>query len=378
MIRWLRDAFGGGTNGVAADAAVGRGMADVLAALDNVIDDDAVLGCIYAGLGTSVPGADPGRGAGTVAGEVSPRIGMLESAAAAAAAAAARASGPAASRRRLALRAVAGVAAVLAAGAVALATIGAPGARHDGTGGPPITAAYVVKHVDSALSTAEPGKIAQMTVTTTGSAGLLGGSAAADEWSYGDQWRSVTYSSAGHPVYAEGLTTSSVYTLVNYPARTWARQPGLGRPAAPVPLVTGSPSCEPVVAALPWLFQPRPPGPGFSASSLPSTVASALRAAISCGTLDLAGRQRVDGTEAIELTSRPGSLISETIWVSPGTYLPVRVVVSLASGQPVFQRTADITWLRPTAENLAKLDVSIPTGFRQVSLAEAGKIVPVR
>jgi hypothetical protein len=55
MIRWLRDAFGG-TKREAADAAVGRGMADVLAALDNVIDDDAALGRICAGPGETMPG----------------------------------------------------------------------------------------------------------------------------------------------------------------------------------------------------------------------------------------------------------------------------------------------------------------------------------
>ena len=55
MIRWLRDAFGGGTKREAADAAVGRGMADVLAALDNVIDDDAALGRICADPGETMP-----------------------------------------------------------------------------------------------------------------------------------------------------------------------------------------------------------------------------------------------------------------------------------------------------------------------------------
>ena len=55
MIRWLRDAFGGATKREAADAAVGRGMADVLAALDDVIDDDAALGRICAGLGETMP-----------------------------------------------------------------------------------------------------------------------------------------------------------------------------------------------------------------------------------------------------------------------------------------------------------------------------------
>jgi hypothetical protein len=56
MIRWLRDAFGGGTKREAADAAVGRGMADVLAALDKVIDDDAALGRICAAAGETMPG----------------------------------------------------------------------------------------------------------------------------------------------------------------------------------------------------------------------------------------------------------------------------------------------------------------------------------
>jgi hypothetical protein len=56
MIRWLRDAFGGGTKREAADAAVGRGMADVLAALDNVIDHDAALGRICADPGETMAG----------------------------------------------------------------------------------------------------------------------------------------------------------------------------------------------------------------------------------------------------------------------------------------------------------------------------------
>jgi hypothetical protein len=55
MIRWLRDSLGGTTKREASDASVGRGMADVLAALDNVIDDDAALGRICAALDESMP-----------------------------------------------------------------------------------------------------------------------------------------------------------------------------------------------------------------------------------------------------------------------------------------------------------------------------------
>jgi len=222
------------------------------------------------------------------------------------------------------------------------------------------------------------------------SAAIPGGTTAtttAEEWSYGDQWRSVTYSQGGHPVYDEGFSRSSAYTLVSYLTRTWARQPGLGRPAVlsgpvapgalaapnrPLPVPHG---CEPVIAALPLLLQPGLPGIGFSASSPPATVARALHSEVSCGTLAVAGRQRVDGIEAIELTSRQSRPISETIWVNPGTYLPVRIVLRSAPGTPVLQRTADITWLQPTMQNLARLTVPIPAGFRQVPLAKV--VLPI-
>jgi hypothetical protein len=355
MIRRLRAAFCGGTSREATDA-VGRGMADVLAALDNVIDDDAALGRIYAEFGKNVPGAAPGRGAGTAAGEVGARVSMPGSAITTA-----RASRHAAPRRRWALRSVAGVAAALTAGAVALAVIEVPGAHHNGTRGSAVETAYVVKRVDSALSAAGPGEIAQMTVAAGGVA-IPSGTATAEEWSYGDRWRSVTYSSAGHPVYDEGFSAASVYTVVSYLTQTWARQPGSGRPAAPE---SGPRGCESAAAAVPSLFLSGLPGTGFSASSLPATVGRALQAAVSCGTLTVAGRQRIDGIEALELASRPGSLISEAIWVSLGTYLPMRVVVRSAPGKPVVRLTADITWLKPTAQNRAKLTVPIPAGFRQ-------------
>jgi hypothetical protein len=277
-------------------------------------------------------------------------------------------------RRRLALRSVAGMAAALTAGAVALTAAGGPGARHNGTGGAVVRAAYVVNRVDSALSAAGPGQIAQMTVTTTRSVPVPGGTAAtttAEVWSYGGQWRLITNRPAGQPVYDGGFSTSSVCTLVSYQTRTWARQRGPGRPAALVPHVPGPSSCDSVVAALPGLFPFGLRGIFSSAGSPPPTLTTALRTAISRGSLAMAGRQRVDGIEAIELTSRPDMSISETIWVSPATYLPVRVAVRSAPGQPVLLQTADITWLPPTAQNLARLTVPIPAGFRQVPFAQA-------
>jgi hypothetical protein len=274
-------------------------------------------------------------------------------------------------RRRLTLRSVAGAAAVLAAGAVALAAVEVPGAHHNGTEGPVALTAYVVKRVDGALIAAEPGAVAQVTVTTRGTA-ISGGTNTTvtnEEWSYGDRWRSVTSSPAGHPVYEAGSGTSSTYTLVDYLTRTWGH---MAVPGRLTPSAAGRRGCGPVVAALPLLFPIRPlGGDHLSAGSLPATVARTLRSAISCGTLVVAGRQRVDGIETIELTSRRNSPISETVWVSPGTYLPVRMVVHSTSGKPALVQTADITWLSPTARNLANLVVSIPAGFRHVPLISA-------
>jgi hypothetical protein len=256
-------------------------------------------------------------------------------------------------RRRLAQRSVTALTACAAA-TVAVVVVALPGAHHNAPRTTPtIDTAYVTKRVASALSTAGPAEIAQMTVTTS----RPGGTTTAKEWSYGDQWRSVVYSSAGQPVYDEG-GTSSTYTLVNYSARTWARQRGVAGQTGPASQQTG---CMRAAAALSLLLRPR-----LSAGSPAASVVKLLRTAISCGTLTEAGQQRVDGIGATKLTSSSGSLISETIWVSPATYLPVRVVIRSAPGSPVSQQTADITWLKPIAQNRAGLTVPIPAGFRQV------------
>jgi hypothetical protein len=361
----LHAAFGGGPATAAADAAIGRGMADVLAALDNVIDDDAALARVCAGLGTGVPCPAPARAARTAAGQVGEHTGMPGPAVTTA-----RAGWPVASRRRRILCSVAGAAALLTVGAVALAAIGVPGARHARVD----TTAYVVQRVDSALSAAEPGAIAQLTVTTR-SAPVPGGkttTTTAEEWSYGDWWRSVTNSQSGHPAYAEGFSPAAGYTVVSYRTRTWARKHGRRVRAVPsLAPATGPRGCGQVVADLPLLFQPGLPASGSAASSLPATVARDLRTAISCGTLAAAGRERVDGIEAIKLTSRQDSPIAETIWVSPGTYLPVRIVVRSALGGSFLRQTANITWLPPTAQHLASLTVPIPAGFRRVPFATA-------
>jgi hypothetical protein len=252
----------------------------------------------------------------------------------------------------------------LAAGLAAVAMIvvgGVPGAPDHGTGKLGVETAYVVKHVDSALSAAEPGDVAQVMVIV-GSAVGTGGRTIAEQWSYEDQWRAVTYSLGGRSIYDEGFSAASVYTMVNYPARTWSRAVGAGRAGALRP----GPGCgRGAFLALSFLFDPRQPVLASTAISL-LAVPGALRTAVSCGTLMVAGHQRVDGIKAIELTSQPGTSRPATFWVSANTYLPVRVVVGSAFGASVGPKTADITWLEPTVQNLARFTVPIPAGFSQM------------
>jgi uncharacterized membrane protein len=74
----------------------------------------------------------------------------------------------------------------------------------------------------------------------------------------------------------------------------------------------------------------------------------------------VAGRQLIDGIDAIKITGNNGL---DTLWVSPSTYLPVRVMLSLRK----VQVQTDFSWLAPTPANLAQLNVAVPAGFRQVA-----------
>jgi hypothetical protein len=260
--------------------------------------------------------------------------------------------------RHLAVGLAGGVAVVLAVVvAVALATAGVPGTRQHGA---VIKTVDLVRRVDRALTAAEPGQLARMTVTSSGASGTI----VSQEWSYGTRWRSVIDSPAGQPDYAEGFRSPATFTVVSYQARVWARtqiRAATARTLAP-------PGCHKAIAAFPLLLAPGLPRVGMAPGSLPTTVTRDLRAAISCGTLIVAGRQSVGGVSAIKLISAPGSLVAETIWVSPGSYLPVRVTARSVIGNHVLRQTADIRWLRPTAQNLASLTVQLPAGFGRVPL----------
>jgi hypothetical protein len=70
----------------------------------------------------------------------------------------------------------------------------------------------------------------------------------------------------------------------------------------------------------------------------------------------------VDGQRALELTAQTPRDVSEHIWISASTYLPLRATVSFpGSGRPDLQ--SDTSYLTPTKANLARLAMQIPDGF---------------
>ena len=86
----------------------------------------------------------------------------------------------------------------------------------------------------------------------------------------------------------------------------------------------------------------------------------------------VAGRQWVDGVDAIKLTGHM-PVAGTTIWVDPSGYLPVRLtgrvqlILGGAAKQGTTPLTVDFRWLPPTRANLRELTAPIPKGFRKAS-----------
>jgi hypothetical protein len=104
----------------------------------------------------------------------------------------------------------------------------------------------------------------------------------------------------------------------------------------------------------------------------PAQLTTLISKALSCDLFRAGGHQIVDGVDALRLAATPRLLrqlhgeASDagpglTLWVNAKTFLPVRLVLS-PTGH------SDFGWLKPTAANLATLQVNVPAGLRQVRL----------
>ncbi len=150
-----------------------------------------------------------------------------------------------------------------------------------------------------------------------------------------------TLDATGRPISASILTTAggqTESTLIDYGSRTWAT------------LETAAPSAEESGPA------PAPAGP---AADLRELTASGMR---------VVGRPTVDGTEAIELRSDRGGIL--TLWVDAHSYLPIRETSTEPGGNPADPTIAnEYTWIPATTKTLNALDgrFAVPAGFTKVS-----------
>ncbi len=291
-------------------------------------------------------------------------------------------------RRRATIRAagMAGTAAAVTL-AVALALVLGPGpARRPVTGSRTQTVADVISRADQALATAAARGQAIQEVVTTGRGVRFGLTVL--NLSYGP-------TSPGTAVVPGLLSTVSAARLVTWTYRDLYLQEGFSARGRlvfyaafdDVPARHGPP--EPVAygAAYParvrWHTAIR--GPGVLPGGLPpltcSTVLTmvgmpnwraSITKALSCGDFQLAGRQRVDGVDAITLVSTPrsGRPARQTIWLDPATYLPVRIGTTfLSQHRPAQELVRDFRWLMPDRAGRAALQAAVrlavsPSRFR--------------
>jgi hypothetical protein len=277
-------------------------------------------------------------------------------------------------RRRLAARAaVAAGTAVVCAAAVIAATGGARSTPRLRTGtGRAVqaqTTAEVIKRAERAVSTrslimeiSTPEQV--ITAERPGEKPARSFIPRSVQWSYRGRSRSEIFAAylrrhgqpgasntdtANGPLrHSRAALKSFTQTTVNYSDRTWSQGSHLtGRASRPP-----GPACELVKNMTDPLL----------AGELLFTSPPYIHAALACGGLSVTGRTRVDGTAAIKLTGTPRLMkLPLTVYVSPATYLLVRVVIG--------GLRQDYRWLAPTAANLAMLKVRIPPGFHRVNNA---------
>jgi hypothetical protein len=259
--------------------------------------------------------------------------------------------------------AAAGTAAV--ASAVAMITAGAaPATRVLGhtTGPQAPTAAYVAHRVEVALDAAVAADDILYIHATDNSF---------NDWSYdvGQGFTMRYQNDFGQLVEGEDIVTpgKSMGITVNYATKTWYRQESrlrLARGTFKPPSPTTS-SCRQIV---PFYI-----GPGYMAET-PTQLEAGIREALGCGQLLRAGTEQVDGVSTIKLVPSRAVLKAKasgmtafpsTLWVSSSSYLPVRWE---SDGPPPGPPSVcDISWLPPTAANLARLTVTAPPGFQRVA-----------
>jgi hypothetical protein len=173
------------------------------------------------------------------------------------------------------------------------------------------------------------------------------------QWYYGGLFRMEGLTPAGQPVY-DYATAENTETNILYEIKTWwhGQIPDLGGSSS------GTTASAPTCASVKY----------FGADGSPLQWAPDINEALHCGLYKTAGTDQVDGMAAIKLVPVNPDHLTAVLWLSPSTYLPVKIAVESVdgSGPATLQHTEYVNWLAPTAANLALLAPRAPAGFTEI------------
>jgi hypothetical protein len=267
-------------------------------------------------------------------------------------------------RRRLAIRGTATACAAAGTTAVLVATLAAPSAPGALNAQ---TAAYVTRMTEHALAATANDDFVFVRTTVGGPGAPVSYDApgtpvaSAENWSYGRQRRIEIYGAHGRPIADVAMQAgpnATAMTTVVYRSATWWRSD----------LNVSHLKEASATRCSPFALLYVPLGVTGPSASWPEL----FRRALACGQVVDAGRQVIDGQHVIRLEQKaPSAAFRSVYWVNSSTYLPVRIRTYNAEtyavhGKPWWQQE-DFRWMRPTAANLAQLEVAIPAGFTRVS-----------
>jgi hypothetical protein len=258
-----------------------------------------------------------------------------------------------------------GAAAAVTAVAVTLAlTISGSPSRTGGPAatGPALATSYVVHRVEDAFANDDQvmRESISLVAPNTGGAGFFDGQLSYEEvtWAYQGRHSTETFGAHGRlqATMGTGIVDGKLQGVqVDYIRHQWELIPGVfsGAPAN---------ACTKVG------FMDAPDSPG---TNWPLLIVRTL----ACGGYKMAGYADIDGAKTVKIT---GSRVigtgsaeitnTDTLFVSPSTYLPVRITQSLASpGLHGSSTSADIQWLPATTANRARASVTVRCGYQQIS-----------
>jgi hypothetical protein len=277
-------------------------------------------------------------------------------------------------RRRVAACGAAAAAAVVIA-VVTVVTVAATGglagpgagtraraAASPASTGPALATAYVVSRVENAL--ANDGRVmreTQSVAPNSGGAAYFDGQLSYQTvtWAYQGHSNTDTFGARGQlqAAMGTGIINGKLQGVqVDYIRHGWELIPGV-LSAAPVNACTAA-------------------GFGEATTDPGTNWPLLIERTLACGGYKMAGYAEIDGAETVKITgSRVVDIqqaghfrLTDTLFVSSSTYLPARIIESVAGpGQHASPTSADLQWLAPTAVNRARASVTVPCGYRQIS-----------